>query len=433
MRIARFGALRHRDFRLYWIGHVISVSGQHMLWMVQPWLIYEISGSKVFLGVNALAQAIPATALVLIGGAIADKFDQRKLLIGVQASYIVLLSALVVLALTEILSVWHIFVISFLHSGFSSFESPARQSMFTHLVDRKDMPNAVAMNSAIHPGTRILAPVLGGLILALVFDATGSARIAGGAVLTVTTAGVAVYALMLLRVHMPAVKRSRGGSVVADMTAGANFIWRNRIFASLITMAYYNMVFGISLSVMFPIIAKDILEVGPFWLSMMYTAMGAGSVVGVLLVASLAEPRFQRRLILGGSVSLGISIVLFAISTVYVLSLALLFVLGIGVSAFNVAVQANLQMLVPNDFRGRVMGIWSIVHTSFRPVGEMQLSGIAAAVSAPFALALSGTMVIAFAFLYSAPNRDLRRLVDLREAAADEAKARPHVEAGPTD
>ncbi len=416
--LARFGALRHRDFRLYWIGFVVSISGQQMLWMVQPWLIYEISGSKLYLGVNALAQAVPATVLVLLGGVIADKFDQRKLLIGMQAAYIVLLGALAALALTEFLVVWHIFVISFLHSAVSSFENPARQSMFPHLVDRDSMPNAVAMNSSVHPATRILAPGLGGLILAGALAVTDSARIAGGTVMLLALGGVAVYALMLMRVHMPPVKRSRGGTLLSDMAEGGRFIWRNRIFAHLIGVAYYNMFFGISLGVLFPVVAKDILDVGPFWLGMMHTATGVGSVAGVVVAAVLAHPRHQHRLLVAGSVTLGVSMVLFAMSTIYFLSLGLLFALGTGASALNVAVQANLQMMVPNDFRGRVMGIWSIVHTSVRSMGEIQLSSIAAVVSAPFALALSGGMVVVFALFFAARNPNLRRLADLREAAA---------------
>ena len=415
---ARFRALRHRDFRLYWIGFVVSISGQQMLWMVQPWLIYEISGSKVYLGVNALAQAVPATVLVLLGGVIADKFDQRKLLIGMQAAYIVLLGALAALALTEFLVVWHIFVISFLHSAVSSFENPARQSMFPHLVDRDAMPNAVAMNSSVHPATRILAPGLGGLILAGALAVTDSARIAGGTVMLLALGGVAVYALMLMRVHMPPVKRSRGGTLLSDMAEGGRFIWRNRIFAHLIGVAYYNMFFGISLGVLFPVVAKDILDVGPFWLGMMHTATGVGSVAGVVVAAVLAHPRHQHRLLVAGSVTLGVSMVLFAMSTIYFLSLGLLFALGTGASALNVAVQANLQMMVPNDFRGRVMGIWSIVHTSVRSMGEIQLSSIAAVVSAPFALALSGGMVVVFALFFAARNPNLRQLADLREAAA---------------
>jgi MFS family permease len=150
----RFAALRHRDYRLFWIGFIISVSGQQLLWMLEPWLIYEISGSKTYLGVNALAQAIPATALSLLGGVIADKFDQRKLLIAVQAAQIVLLSTVAALALTGLLEVWHIFIASFLRGAVGSFENPARQSMFPHLVSREAIPNAVALNATVHPGRR---------------------------------------------------------------------------------------------------------------------------------------------------------------------------------------------------------------------------------------------------------------------------------------
>ena len=171
-----------------------------------------------------------------------------------------------------------------------------------------------------------------------------------------------------------------------------------------------------------PVIAKAMFEVGPCWLGMMWTSTGVGSLAGVFIAAALANPRLQHRLMVGGSVTLGFSMVLFAMSTMVILSLALslalLFVLGAGASAVNVATQANLQMMVPNDFRGRVLGIWSLVHTSVRPAGEMQLTGIAALVGAPIALALSGAMVVVFAVFFVLPNRILRGLPDLRETAA---------------
>ncbi len=206
--------------------------------------------------------------------------------------------------------------------------------------------------------------------------------------------------------------------MLKDMAAGGKFIWQNRIFTHLIGMAYYNMFFGISAGVLFPVVAKDILHVGAFPLSLMHTAMGVGSVAGVVAAATRASPRLQHRMLVAGSMTLGLSIILFALTTNYFLSLGLLFFLGTGASVFNVSTQANLQMMLPNDFRGRVMGIWSLVHTSVRPLGEMQLTGIAAAVSAPFALALSGVMVVVFAVFFAAPNRRLRDLPQLREAAA---------------
>jgi MFS family permease len=422
MQPQRFAALRHTDFRLYWIGHVVSVSGQQMLWMLEPWLIYEISGSKAYLGINALAQAIPATALVLIGGVIADKFDQRKLLIGVQAAYIGLLSILATLALTEQLEVWHIFVVAFIQATVGSFENPARQAMFPHLIPRAAMPNAVALNAAIHPATRIGAPVIGGFILATVLGATDSARIAAGIVWLIAIGGVAVYGLMLARVHLPPVIRSRGRGVLDDMAEGVRFTWRNPTFAFLIGLAYFSMFCGNSLGILFPVIAKDTLQVGPDVLGVMWGAMGIGSLLGVFAASNLSSPRFQRLMIVGSTLLLGASMIGFAVTPIYLLSLAILVALGTGGSALNVCIQQNLQMLVPNEVRGRVMGLWGIVHSSVRPLGEMQFSAIAALATAPFALIVNGAIVMAAAIFLRLHGEPTRRLVAAREAAASEER-----------
>jgi MFS family permease len=424
MAFARFSALQHREFRLYWFGYVISVSGQQMLWVVEGWLIYELSGSKLLLGAHGLAQAIPATALSLFGGVIADKVDQRRLLIVVQLGQMVLLAVLASLALTEVVQVWHIIGVGALLAAVGSFENPARQAMFPHLVDREAMPNAVGMNAVVHPGTRIIAPPLAGFMVGGLMAATGRPEIAAGAIFLITSVGFAGYVLLLLQVRMPEVTRSGRGRVLDDLTAGIGFIWRNRIFAVLIGMAYYNMFFGLSLSVLFPVFAKDHLDVGAPGIGLMYTAMGVGSLLGATTSASLGGSRYQRWLLVGGSGMLGAFTIAFALSTWYPLSLLLLFVLGTGGSVFNVAVQTNLQMLVANEFRGRVMGVWSMVHTSVRPLGEMQLGAVAALASAPFALALSGAMVIVFALAVALPNRTVRGLGALRDAARADASRR---------
>lgn len=414
----RFSALHHRDFRIFWIGYVISVSGQQMLWMLEPWLIYEMTGSKIYLGINALAQAIPATALVLVGGVIADKFDQRKLLIMVQVGNIVLLGLLAGLALTEVLKIWHIFAIAFVHSAVGSFENPARQSMFPHLVSRASMPNAVGLNSSIHPGTRIGAPVIGGFVLAFMMDLTDSPRIAAGTVLLITVVGIGVYAAMLTKIHLPPIKRTYAGSMLKSMTEGARFIWRERIFAFLIGVAWYTMFFGISFTILLPVIAKDILHVGPDSLGVMWAAQGAGSMAGVVLASHYASPWHQRRTLVLSPILLGGSMIALAITPIYWASLLIFFLVGTGASAGNVAVQQNLQMLVPSELRGRVMGVWSIVHTSIRPMGEMQFSAIAV-FSAPAALIVGGFMLIVATVLYIAPSKQSHRLKDLRQAALE--------------
>ncbi len=413
----RFAVLRHRDYRLFWIGFVISVSGEQLLWMMKPWLIYEISGSTTYLGINALAQAVPATVLALLGGVIADKFDQRKLLIGVQAAQIAILSVLAILALSGAIEVWHMFVASFIRGGVSAFENPARQSMFPHLVSREAIPNAVALNATVHPGTAIGAPVLGGIILASVLGATGSPRFAAGAVLLVAIVAAAVYAAILAQVHLPPVVRSRGG-MVGDMAAGVRFIWRDRIFALLIGVAYYNMFFGMSLNILFPVFAKDVLHVGPDVLGGMYGAMGIGSLVGVIVASQRAAPSQRGQMLVGGGLLLGAAMAGFALSPVYWVSLVTLFGVGAGAALVMVSIQQSLQMLVTNEFRGRVMGVWSLVHSGVQPLGAMQFSSIAALAGAPVSLVFGGLMVIAGA-VFLAVRRPIERL---RAAEQDELR-----------
>ena len=149
----------------------------------------------------------------------------------------------------------------------------------------------------------------------------------------------------------------------------------------------------------------------------MWGAMGVGSVAGVFIASSMAGPHQQRALLTGGAVVMGVFMVAFALSEWYWVSLGLLLAVGTGASMLNVGVQTNLQMLVANEFRGRVMGVWSMMHTSVRPMGELQFAGVAAVVSAPFAVVVGGVAVLVFALGYSWRSKQLARLGDLREAA----------------
>lgn len=418
---SRFVALQHRDFRLFWIGYVISVSGQQMLWMLEPWLIYEMTGSKLYLGASALVQAVPATGLVLLGGVIADRFDQRKLLFAVQVSYVVLLGIMAALALMRVLVIGEVLVLEFLKSAVGSFESPARQSMFPHLVDREAMPNAIGLNSSIHPATRIGAPVIGGYILNYVFNTTGSALTAAGIVLLVTIAGIMVYAITLLWLRLPPIQRGHT-SMVRSMQEGARFIWRERIFAFLIGLAWYNMFFGISFTVLLPVIQIDILKVDESALGWMWGLMGVGSVAGVIISTHFSKPGHQRWSLIVNPIYLGIAMVGLALSPFFLLSLFILFIVGTGQSAVNVAIQQNLQMLVPNQLRGRVMGVWSIVHTSIRPLGETQFSGVAALAGAPVALIVGGAMLMVTNGLFTTTSKHGHQLADLRQAALERSR-----------
>ncbi len=403
-------ALRYRDFRLYWAGYVVSVSGQQMLWVVQGWLIYELTGSKLLLGALGLTQVGPAMVLTLFGGVLADKVDQRRLLMVNQLLRMSLMWVLAGLSFAQVVEVWHVLLIVFLSSAVGAFENPARQALFPHLIQRHALTSAVALNASIHPGTRIVGPTAAGFLLALIVDATSSPMVAAGAIFSITAIGFGVYALFLQVVYVPPVRRSTGGNFMKEIGEGLRFIWQRPTFSFLIGMTYFTQFFAVSMTILFPVYAKDILVVGPGGLGLLYTALGAGNLAGTILVGSVGNVWHRGWIIVAGSAVLGAFVFLFTLSSWFPLSLVLLGLAGIGASAFNVAAQSALQLMVPDELRGRVMGVYGLTHTGIRPLGETQLGVMAALVSAPFALGLGGILVLAFAFLIAAPNRRIRGL-----------------------
>ena len=418
-RLPGVGALAFRDFRLYWVGYVIEVIGSQMLWVTQGWLLYEISGSPLALGVAGLARAAPATILTFFGGAVADKVDQRRLLIRTQVLQMALLVLLAALSATGQIQIWQILFIVSAAAGGQAFENPARQAMFPHLLQRQYLMDAVSLNAAVHPGARMVGPAIGGILLGLVVNLTSSVYVGASALFSLSALGYAVNVVLLYQVRLRAiVKSGPSTSVAKDMLMGLKFVFNTPIFALLIGMTYFINFFAWSFQSLFPIFAKDVLGVGTEGLGLMYAILGAGSLFGATVAASLKD--FHRRgwLIIGGAWFEGIILTLFAFSPWFAISVGLLFFAGLGQSIFNVTAQGTLQYLVPDEFRGRVMGLWGMTHTSVQPLGQLEMGLIASAASAPVAVIIGGVAVVGFALLAALPNRRIREL-DLRRAEAE--------------
>ena len=405
-----FSALQSRDFRLFWFGHVVSVAGHSMVIMGQGWLIYELTGSKILLGVVGLVQVAPAVLLTFVSGVVADKLDQRRLLMMIQVGRVILPGTLAVLCITEAVQTWHILAFASAWIAVGTFEHPARQAMFPHLIKPRALPNAVALNATVHPGAMILGPPIAGIVVAQVVDLTSSDMVAAGVVYACNAFGQAFFGIVLRFIHLPPIHRSPGANILQEMSAGVRYVWRNRVFAFLIGMTYYFQFFAISVAVLFPVFAKDILGAGPSGLGFLYTAIGSGAVIGSVLAGGLGGPPRWRALIIGGGTFQGVFLVLFAISSWYSVSLLALFFMGIGAATFSVASQSAIQLLVDNEFRGRVMAIYGLTHMGVRPLGEMQFGGMAALFSAPIAATVGGAMVVAFALLVARPNRNVKEL-----------------------
>ncbi len=407
---AKLGALRYRDFRRFWFGYAISVSGLQMLWVVQGWLVYELSGSKLQLGFLGLVQVAPAVGLTFFAGVVADKVDQRRLLLATQLVQMALLAGIATVSLLEMVETWHILAFAAARVAADSFDHPTRQAMFPHLIRRDALTSAVALNAMVHPGTRVFGPALAGILLALILGQTSSAMVAAGALFILAALGHVVFAVLLLSIHLPPVRRSQGTNVFRDLAAGVGFIWRNRVFTFIIGMAFFLMFFALSSTALFPVFAKDILKTGPSGLGILFTALGVGNIAGAILAAGLGNPQRWRVMIVGGATLQGALLILFALSPWYAVSLASLVLMGIGASIFSVASQSALQLLVADEFRGRVMGIWGLTHTAVRPMGEMQFGAMAALLGAPIAVAVGGSLLVAFTLVVAGPNRRLKEM-----------------------
>jgi MFS family permease len=394
-------ALQYPHFRRFWLGNLGAVSGQQIMWVAQGWLVYQLTDSPVYLGYVGLATALPAIILNLAGGVLADRMDQRKVIVATQLITAASVFALATLTAVEAVHVWQVLAVAFTSGCMQAFNNPARQSIFPALVPRADLMNAVALNSMVWQATRIVAPATGGALIAVFGVATG---------LYVCAVGFLVLALAVIGLPAPQTRtRSAGESVLGDLNVGISFIRANFLFAFLIGMSFFNSFFGFSTNQMMPVFAKDILHVGSWGQGVMLSITGVGAMLGILAIGYLGDTERKGLLIIGGASLFGAFIILFAVSTFFPLSLLALFLMGAAGSIYMITVQTSLQMRVPDELRGRVMGIYGVTH-NIGPLGAMQAGLLASAFSAPVALSIGGLAIILFALGVAYSRRDVRAL-----------------------
>ncbi|MFQ5860141.1 MAG: MFS transporter [Dehalococcoidia bacterium] len=394
-----FEALRYRNYRIFWLGMVSSVTGYQILVPTQTYLAYELTGSALLLGTVGLMTAAPAIALSLFGGVVADQVDQRRLLMVTQSLSGSMVVVVTFLAFTGLISIWHILALAFLIGSVQAFDGPTRQALYPHLVARKDLGNAVALNSSVWQGTRIIGPSIFGVLV-------GTIGVA--ACYLVSGTGMFLQAVAVRLIQVPPIPRARG-RMLAELGAGLGFLRHNPLFLSLIGMTFFNSMFGMSYIFLMPIFAQDILGRGPEVIGALLAMSGLGALLGVFIAATLNDVQQRGLLIIGGAVAFGAFLMAFAYSSSFILSMGLVFFAGLTNFLYLIAVMTTLQVLVPDEFRGRVMGFYGMTW-SLAPLGAMQAGAIANFLGAPFAVALGGMLVIAFALVAAAGNTHIRRL-----------------------
>ena len=351
----------------------------------------------------------------------ADKLNKRMLVMSTQAINAGLVALLGLLKLVGVVEVWHIMVIVFLAGAVEAFDTPARQAIYPHLIDRKVMMSAVALNSSVWSSTRIVSPAVGGFIIAATNIETS---------FFVAAAGFAVMAVVMLLLQVPPIPRGGRGNPAQDLMEGLGFIRKNSIFSFLITMTFFNSLLGMSYIFMIPAFAQNHLDLGAGGYGTLLSASGVGSLLVTIWLGSRGNVNSKGPFIIAGALLFGVSLIAFGLTSkllgYYYLALVVLFGIGAFTSAVNISIQSSLQMLVPDAVRGRVMGFYGMTW-SIQPLGGMLLGGLAsiAVLGAPLAVAIGGLGITIFALGPALLNPKVRNLGALLTQTQPAAGAAP--------
>jgi MFS family permease len=402
---SRIGALRRPMYRRYWLGSFASIGATQLLTMGQGWLVYELSGSALQLGYLGASASIPTIIVSLFGGAIADKLDKRVIIMVTSLVTAGLLLLLAILDLTETVEVWHVLTIAALQALISGLEWPTRQAFFPALIEREDMMSAVALNSIIWQSCRMVMPAIGGVIIALTDT---------WVVFMLCSVGFfAMFCVILsLKVKLP---KGQPGSTISQVIEGIRFIAGNQLFAILIPLSFVSMFFGTSYMQLLPAFS-ELLGADEAGYGYLISATGIGSVSGTLIIGFFQHSR-RLGVIMLSSAGLAASILyLFAsitamaasLNNAYYLAMLAMYCVAVLSSMYLITSMTVLQLHVPDELRGRVMGIHSITY-SLMPLGGLLGGAIASVSSPPTAVAAGATVYLAVVVVIAASRPLIRR------------------------
>jgi len=397
-------AFRHRDFRVIWWGALISTIGTWMQKYAQSWLVLSLTGSAFYLGLDDLLNQLPIILFTLLAGVIADRHDRRRLLVGSQIVQAGSAFALGALVWTGRIEIWHVLALSFVSGCGQAFGGPAYQSLIPSLVPRKDLPNAIALNSIQFNLSRVLGPMLGTPVLLL-------AGAAGCFFLNGVSFFVVIGALISLRVvHKP---REQPSHLMEDLKGGLRYMRDEPALRMLTFLVFLSTFLAMPLVTFLPIFAKDVLtgtSAPETRLSGLMAAQGLGAIGGALIVAGLGRFKHMGRALLSIQVGFGVLIALFAMTRSLPVSYLLLFICG-GAFMMVFSLSSSLvQLVVPDHLRGRVMSIYMLALRGGGPIGAFA-SGIAATYLSPTSvLVVNGVLLSAVAGYFLIRSHGIREL-----------------------
>jgi MFS family permease len=405
-----FAAFTYRDFRVQWFGACTSSIGTWMQLVAQNWLVLSLTHSPLFLGLDAFLQQLPIILFSLAGGVLADRRDRRRTLLASQYVQMATSATLAVLMYFHVVQIWHILTLSFLTGVAQSFGGPAYQSLIPSLVDKKDLPNAVALNSIQFNVARVLGPLLFAATLSLFMTWGYDEPQAMNACFALNSLSFLVVINTLMMLHVKHIPPATTGAMRDELKNGLSYVWHHGTLVGLTVLAAVTTFLGFALLTFLPLFAAQVFKQGASTYSHLMAFSGAGSIVGALMVAWLGRFKRMGLTALLMQIVYGGLIILFALSRSLPVSEVLLFFTGVALMMVFSTVTSLVQLIAPNEMRGRVMSIYMLAFRGGMPLGSLVSGWLATMISAPTVLIINGVLLSLVAAWFLLNNRGVREL-----------------------
>jgi MFS family permease len=362
-------ALGHRDFRLFWCGQLVSLVGTWMQSVGQSWLVLELTDSPFRLGLIGALQFGPVLLFSFVAGAVSDRVRKRRLLLGTQAALMLQALALAALAGSGHVQFWHVAVLAAVYGLANTLDMPSRQSYIAHLVPRGDLMNAIALNSAVFNGARVVGPAAAGLLVARYGPAI--------AFLLNGLSFLAVLAALAAVRTEGAPRPGRGLGMRAEIAEGVRYAAGTPRVALVMGLLMVVSLFVVNTSVLVPLIARDVLQEGAHGFGLLMASLGVGAVVGALGVAALSVGRPPLGLVVGPGLAAAALVLALSTARHFGVAAAMLAALGFAQIVFMTSCNSTVQIAVPDELRGRVMGLYALVFAGMTPIGALLMGTVA--------------------------------------------------------
>ncbi|MEJ2724169.1 MAG: MFS transporter [Deltaproteobacteria bacterium] len=397
-------ALHHRNYRLFFGGQGISLIGTWLTRVATSWLVYRLTNSAAVLGILGFAGQIPAFLLAPFAGVLVDRWDRHRLLVVTQTLSMVQSFALAVLALTRLIEVWQIIALSIFQGFINAFDMPGRQAFVVEMVEnREDLANAIALNSSMFNGARLVGPSVAGVLIASV-----------GEGMCFLLDGFSYLAVIGSLLAMHTKRReiiSKGGTMLRGLADGFHFAFGFAPVRAVLLLIALTGLMGIPYVVLMPIFASQVLQGNSHTFGFLMAAAGVGALAGALFLASRKSVRGLGRIIPSMAAAFGVGLILFSLSRTLWLSLALLFVVGLGMMVETASSNTILQTIVDDDKRGRVMSFYTTAFLGMTPFGSLLAGQMASRIGAPLTIMVDGIFILMGAVLFARKLPHIRKMV----------------------